>query len=109
MSSLQPKKEKENARLGNNRDKNEMPHQQTNATHVNPGPRQQSALDIALAEAGAQCRINHLRGQQKILVPTQGFCRNRKANRPSNRNEYERRNCGVWLSFTPNPYAGEPQ
>ena len=35
----------------------EMPQYKTNATHVNPGPRQQSALDIVLAETGAQCRI----------------------------------------------------
>lgn len=48
--------EKENARL-ENKHKNGDAAIKTNATHVNPGPRQQSALDIVLAETGAQCRI----------------------------------------------------
>lgn len=109
MPSFQLKKTKENARLDNSKDKNGNAASTTNATHVNPGPRQQSALDVALAEAGAQCRINHPKGQQRIRVPTQGFCKDRKANRPSNQNEYEHRNRGVWMSFTPNPYAGELQ
>jgi hypothetical protein len=52
------KKKKENARLGNNEDKNGNAASNTNATHVNPGPRQQSALDIVLAETGAQCRVS---------------------------------------------------
>jgi len=68
------RKRKENARPGNNKDKNENAASNTNATHVNPGPRQQSALDIVLAETGAQCRIsiilrtikNHL-AQSRVL------------------------------------------
>lgn len=65
--------EKENARLGNSKDKNGNAAPNTNATHVNPGPRQQSALDMMLAETGAQCRINHSKDDKEFSYPRRGL------------------------------------
>jgi hypothetical protein len=80
--------EKENARLGNNKDKNGNAASNINATHVNPGPRQQSALDIVLAETGAQCRVSIIQRTMKNSQTHAGFSQSQmiRLNQPSNRN-----------------------
>lgn len=98
------RKRKENARLGNNKDKSENAASNTNATHVNPGPRQQSALDIVLAETGAQCRISIIEKTIKNHLAHAGVLHSQmiRPNRPSNRTKFNK----PWTSM-PSPYAEE--
>jgi hypothetical protein len=97
--------EKENARLGNNKDKNGNAASNTNATHVNPGPRQQSALDIVLAETGAQCRINHPKDDKEFSYPRRGLTEPndvaKSAIEPKRSQQIKPR------TSMPSPYAGE--
>lgn len=100
------RKRKENARLGNNKDKNENAASNTNATHVNPGPRQQSALDIVLAETGAQCRISIIhRDDKEFSCPRRGFAKPNDKAEPTIKPKRIQRN-KPWTSM-PSPYAGE--